>query len=412
MVVGAGVLATELTPSARWSATLAGTLRWIDNTHYFWGPLAAALGAWVGGRERRHGVGELLAVTPRPEWQRVQLSWTAVAVGVLAGLLGQASLAVAAGLPSVSYSGGRWLATLAVLVLGVLTFAAFGFAAGRTVPGRLVAPLVGLLVLLLAIAAGADRLLRRMWPVDNLSLGDVIQVRTEVLGLFALLWLSLTGTAVLLAVRRRRMLAVLPLALAVTVSQPLTRTALSQTDPWSIPDTAATRLVCTTDAGPQVCVQQVHAGLLDDVTPLAREQIAEAGRLVDWTSAREFVFGEPHPADALTLPALDSWGRAFRGGLADPEEYLSISVSNQSTTVCGTADPGAATDTQALTNVTDTVARALQTRSVEVTAAVPGADQLYRRLVADPLAARRWMQQYQAASASCDLPVLARLAGR
>lgn len=408
-VVGAAVLATQLLPSARWAPTFAGALRWIDNTHYFFGPLVAALAAWVGGREGRRGIGELLAATPRPAWRRVHLTWVAVAAGALAGVLAQAALVVAAGLPSTSYWGGRWWQTLVVLLLGVLVHAAAGFAAGRALPGRLVAPAVGVASFVAVSAVGGDPVLRRMWPVGGLFLNDGDQLRAPVLALLVV-WLGgLAAAAVLAAVGPRRLLAVLALAAAAAAAVPLATTAGSSTDPWTEPDPAATAMVCTEDGGPEVCVQRVHAGLLDEVVPLAREVLTAADGLVAWTSAREDVVGggEP-PAAVLPLPALEGQGLAFRDGLAAAEQYRALTVAYQSTSAC---DVTVVTPEQlAVTGVADAVAAALLSGRTEQLAAVPGAQERFDGLAADRAAARAWMAEYRPAAVGCDLPVLQRLA--
>lgn len=410
LVVGAGVLATQLLPSARHATSLAGVVRWVDNTHYFFAPLAAALAAWVAGRERRRGIGELLAVTPRPAWRRVHLTWVAVLAGVLAGVLGQIALVVAAGLPSTSYWGGRWWPTVVVVVLGVAVYAAVGFAAGRALPGRLVAPAVGLAGFVAVVVTNSDPVLRRVWPVGGLYFNDGDQLRAPVIGLLVL-WLGgLTAAAVVLAVAPRRALAVLPLAAAAAAVVPLVSGTGTGSDPWTVPDPAARAMVCTTDGGPQVCVQRVHAGLHDDVVPLARETLATADGVAGWTSAREFVTGEGEPpAGVLTLPNLDDQGRAFRGGLAAPEQYQALSVAFESTSTCDvtTATP----DQLALTAVADAVAAALLTGETAQLAGAPGAEQRYAGLAEDPVAARAWMQRYRPAADACDVDALRQLVG-
>jgi hypothetical protein len=219
------------------------------------------------------------------------------------------------------------------------------------------------------------------------------------------------GAALLLAVAsgRRRVLAVLPLAAAVAAALPLASAVRSPTAPWLEPDQAARQPVCTTDPGPQVCVQRVHAGLLDEVVPLAREVLTAAEGLVAWTSAREDVVGggEP-PAAVLPLPALEGQGLAFRDGLAAAEQYRALTVAYQSTSAC---DVTVVTPEQlAVTGVADAVAAALLSGRTEQLAAVPGAQERFDGLAADRAAARAWMAEYRPAAVACDLPVLQRLA--
>lgn len=412
-VLTAVVILVQRSQLPGWSSTFAGALARIDVTDSYFGPLAAALGAWVAGRERRRGMGDLLAATSRPAWQRVHLTWIAVAVGVVAGMLAQAVVSIAPGLPGTAYWGGRWVATLAVLVLGVVLYAAVGFAVGRALPGRLIAPLVGLVGFLGINVAAADPVVQRMWPIGGISLPDGQQLYAAVLALLAVWLLGLITAAVVLALGRRRVLALVPLAVAVIAAVPLVSTLASDTKPWKGPDPAAQAMVCTTDDGPQVCVMRVHAALLDDVAKLARGQISAAGPLVPWTSAQEEVlFTAILPRDVLTLPALDERGNAFRRGLGDPEGYLATSVDYQSRSGCyPAASPAAQAEQDAVTHRVDAVARALQTGSTQGLKAVPGARELHQRLAADPAAAKTWMTGYLAAAPECELPALTRLAG-
>ncbi|SDQ06832.1 hypothetical protein [Quadrisphaera sp. DSM 44207] len=412
-VAGSALVLAEALPATSvgiWSSSWAGALWWIDSWDFLWTLLAATSAAWVAGRERRRRTEELLAVTPRPAWQRVSTTWAAVVVGVLAGWLVQAGITLAAVFPEVSYSGGRWPVVLALLALGVLVGTTVGFAAGRMLPGRLVAPGVAVVgfVLLAWLPAVAPQGLARLLPVGFAPLWEGVQVRAGTAAGLAVWSSALTATALVLAVARRRWLALVPAAAAV-VAVPVVL-AGSATEP----DPAAQALVCAQDAGLPVCVQQVHAGLLDDAAPLVREQAAAVRSLVSWSSAQEAVPGPDQvpPPDVLVLPGLESEARPFRSGLSDPEEYRGAVLDSMAISTCGpNSAAGSGRQLPPAVLVTDPVAAALLRRSEVAPDAARAAAALHERLAADPAAARAWMQEYQVASRSCDLPVLQRLAG-
>lgn len=414
-LVGAALLLTNgppFTNQAPWSSSLLFVSSWLDNANAFWGPLAATVGAWVGGRDRRRRIGELLHATARPAWQRRTATWAAVLAGVLAGWLLQAVVLIAAVLPAVSYGGGRWLPTLALTGLALGLFATAGFAAGRLLPGRLTAPLVGAAGYALTALVAPPGGLRRLLPVSSSYPQDGHQLRAAVLAGSAVWLLALTATVLLLAVAQRRALAVLPFALALLVVVPLGAAATSDRDgSWTLPDPAAQRLVCTQDVGARVCVQQVHAGLLDAVAPLARSELAAVADLAPWTAAQEAVIGGVAPADVLDLPALDDQGRPFRAGLADQGSYRSRILGSQAYSNCPSAGAGPA-DLPKAAVTADAVAGALLQRSTTGLTSVPGAVALHAQLAGEPVTARNWLRDYLRAAPMCDLPVLQRLAGR
>jgi hypothetical protein len=153
--------------------------------------------------------------------------------------------------------------------------------------------------------------------------------------LVQLLWLgAVAATGLLLygATRARsRVLAVLPAALGLAVTLPLLPTGAYEggTDP----DRAAVALVCD-DAGPQVCMTKVHAGLLPDVTGPAREALAllatrlpdaptravESDRPVSWVRPGTMPEPRRYGVDTLVFTA-PSYGRTGRADF-DGEPYV------------------------------------------------------------------------------------------
>lgn len=301
-------------------------------------PLALAGGAWLGRREAGSGVGELLASTVRPRWQRVlptagALVGALVAAYLLIFLIGAAWVVPAAGYFPI--------ATLAVTAVGALSLVAagwLGMAAGRAVPRVVTAPVLavvgfavaGLLpdwVMSSASATGGTvPRAALLSPVFAGGLDDFQTLRASVHPVQAwwLAALAATGLLLLGAVRRRAVvLAVLPAALGAAVAVPLLPAGgypgAARVDPDAI------ALVCDDDGAP-VCVTRVHAGLLPDVVGPARQALArmaeklpnapvravESQQPAFWAHTSAAGEAAPHPADTLVFhaPTIGATGRA------------------------------------------------------------------------------------------------------
>lgn len=105
-------------------------------------PLFAGTAAWVAGRERRRGMADLLATTPRSPWARLLAAWAATTLwGVLLYLL------IVAVLLGVTAAQATWGAPvpwpLLVGLLEMVALAALGCALGHGIPSRFTPPLVG-----------------------------------------------------------------------------------------------------------------------------------------------------------------------------------------------------------------------------------------------------------------------------
>ncbi len=135
------------TPVVVWPQVTVQARDWV----VYLGPFVAAAAVWMGARERRHGMEDLLATTPHPAWRRRGATWTAT---TLWGLL--AYVAVAAGILAYGAARATWGTPLAwpfcwPLLIGLLALpahAALGFALGRYAPSRFTPPLVAIALLL------------------------------------------------------------------------------------------------------------------------------------------------------------------------------------------------------------------------------------------------------------------------
>jgi len=172
------------------------------------GPALGGAAAWMGGRERRRAIGDLLATTPRPVWARRGTTWAAIALwGLLAyGVAGGCVLALAA-------RQTTWGAPVAwpilVGLVAVPAYGAVGYALGALLPHRFTAPLAALALLAVPVLVGygvgatsgfgvyPSRLdaLRYLSPVARLDPSVWYGVRPDVGWPQALFLLGVTGLA-------------------------------------------------------------------------------------------------------------------------------------------------------------------------------------------------------------------------
>ena len=102
-------------------------------------PVAAA-SAWMGSREGRRNITDLVGITARPRWARQLATWAATTVWAEVGCL--ACIAVVYGMTArqASWDGPLWWPAV-VSAAGVPALTAIGFAVGAWFPGRFVTPL-------------------------------------------------------------------------------------------------------------------------------------------------------------------------------------------------------------------------------------------------------------------------------
>ncbi|RSM73255.1 hypothetical protein DMB66_04355 [Actinoplanes sp. ATCC 53533] len=392
-----------------WSGSGPGVVSWLNTAGLLLGPIAAAAGAWVGGRERRLGVQELLAAVPKARWRRDLAGFGALGAAVAGGLALVAVLVAATVLPAFSYGGGRWPLSALLVLLGCVACLAIGFGIGRLVPHRWTAPVVALGVYLLSgVPTYLDSGVAQLAPVSNLPAGDGQRLRLAVAAL-AVGWLvGLSATAFLIGSARRRGWAGLPALMAILVAVPLALLPVgwngnSYSAAWTEPDPDAMARVCSTGT-PTVCLNAVHAALLPAVTELARPILAELPP--DSVAAEQ---GVEHPAERpttaageLAIPFLEGRAAWFSAELRDPERLRTELAQSFLRPWC--------------TDQTGVVDRAYDLAITLVPAGrgagEPGGDQLSARLRADPAARRAWLASYLDAGRRCDLATYNALVGR
>jgi hypothetical protein len=108
----------------------------------FVAPVAGAA-AWMGSREARRRITDLVTATARPRWARQLAAWATITIWAEAGCLGCLALLYGVTAKQASWGGPLWWPA-AVVAASLPAFSALGFAAGTFLPGRLTAPLAAM----------------------------------------------------------------------------------------------------------------------------------------------------------------------------------------------------------------------------------------------------------------------------
>jgi hypothetical protein len=244
--------------------------------------IAVAMGAaaWYARRDRRSRMGELLATTARPRWQRVLPGAAALAIAAVVAYL--VSFAIGAGLV---VAAGGYLTVVAIPIvavgaLGLLAPVALGLVAGRWLPFALIPPL--LIVVLAATLFFGDTEAYTDPPGWLLLWGSLqgggvepdfsgVTARTH---LGQALWMvALAAGALILcatASLRTRAAAIVPVVLGAALAVPLLPDRY--VDAYRL-DPAATAPVCTSEP-PRVCTTRAHEPALPALRGPAGEVLA------------------------------------------------------------------------------------------------------------------------------------------
>ncbi len=107
-------------------------------------PVAGAA-VWMGSREGRRGVTDLLSITAMPRWARQLAVWAATTCWAMLGYLCCVAVVYVLTARQASWGGPLWWPA-AVGAAGLPALTALGFAAGTLFPSRFTAPLVTVVV--------------------------------------------------------------------------------------------------------------------------------------------------------------------------------------------------------------------------------------------------------------------------
>lgn len=317
-VVAVAVLATMFNETEHWVGRWAGLAGYVRVVLIVVVPVAVAAGAWQGGRERRRRIDELLASTPRPQWQRRTTVWAAACVGVIAGLLAALLVCAVLVVRVATYSGGGWWWMMLVGLVAMGAGSAVGYAVGRLVPWRITAALAGIACYVITGLLSYAEDSGRGWllPAINDAMdGEYLEVSFHAL---QAVWFAALGvTALVVIAARRRWLALVPVAVAAVAG------GVILTGPgdarWQ-EDAAALELVCV-EGTPEVCTTREKEFLLDDFATASRQVL---GRFegIDGVPSRvqEPVSWTESPDEDVANIGLTSY-ISWRGTLASTEQY-------------------------------------------------------------------------------------------
>ncbi|MFI9641193.1 hypothetical protein ACIG87_14205 [Micromonospora sp. NPDC051925] len=282
LLVGGGILYLEpFAWAAGWMPLAAAQRQYL---FLLW-PLALAAGAWQARREQRSQVAELFTSTARPRVQRVAPTLAALGIAVVLGYLAMTAVAVPWIIDTASYLPAATFAVLAVGALSLVAAAWLGLAIGRLVSSPVTAPALAVagigLLLVIPIAFRSQKwLVALLSPMEGIGLyTDFLTVpgRTSAAQAIWLTGLAVTGVVLLAAgSRRATAMAVLPVVLGAALGS----LVIPRGDDFveSSVDPVARELVCA-EGTPRVCVARAHAGLLPEVTPLARQGLSLLAKL-------------------------------------------------------------------------------------------------------------------------------------
>ncbi|MCW3817410.1 hypothetical protein ONA91_23445 [Micromonospora sp. DR5-3] len=104
-------------------------------------PTVVGAAAWLGSREGRHGMAELVSGTARPRWFRQLAAWAATTCWAVVAYLGCVGVLYGVTARQAAWGGPLWWPVV-VGVASLPAFSALGFVAGALRPSRFTPPLV------------------------------------------------------------------------------------------------------------------------------------------------------------------------------------------------------------------------------------------------------------------------------
>jgi hypothetical protein len=95
--------------------------------------------AWMGSREARRRISDLVTITARPRWARQLATWAATTIWAMVGYLGCVAVLSGVTAQQATWGGPLWW-PVAVVAVSLPALSALGFAAGTLVATRFTAP--------------------------------------------------------------------------------------------------------------------------------------------------------------------------------------------------------------------------------------------------------------------------------
>lgn len=103
-------------------------------------PIVAGVAAWMGSRDGRRGMGDLVTATVRPRWEAQLVTWAATVIWAVGAYVVFMAVTLALLGRPIVWGGLPWW-PIAAGAAGVAAFASVGFALGACFPGRFIAPI-------------------------------------------------------------------------------------------------------------------------------------------------------------------------------------------------------------------------------------------------------------------------------
>ncbi|MCX4864518.1 hypothetical protein OHU11_15350 [Streptomyces sp. NBC_00257] len=321
---GLAVALTLLVPlwskAARWQGSWGATQTELHAVAaLLGGPLVIAAACWQGGREHRRRIAELLVSVPRSRLAQAMTAATPVALWAAAGYLLALGVVFAATAPYAG-AGGPSLSIVATDLGLLLSIGFVGFVVGRLVRWRLIAPvLAAAFYVLLGAPNYLESDIRFLNPAEQYALKGAVPVWW-----FAPVLLAWTGgiaaTVLIAYAARRRLLAVVPLALAVVAGAVIVPTGadLFRENP------AVARRVCTAPAAgtPQICVKASDAPVLPSVSEALDGMFSRLEGVPGAPAVYVDTEIGPKGGEAALGAATRGWNLT-RNRLTDPRAYAS-----------------------------------------------------------------------------------------
>ncbi|GLY15766.1 hypothetical protein Kisp01_27810 [Kineosporia sp. NBRC 101677] len=320
--------------SGSWPGLVMPVLSGHQNNLFLLWPLALAIGTAIGGRDRAAGVSELLSTTTR-HWTRIAPRAALLTLGLAAAYLVAPADQLISAAQTDSYWPKGWAWSLLAGALTVAAAALLGLALGRSLPSRLLVPVVGV-VAMATIGLGlllAEYHPSRAWLLIPSYLGpDAGQFATTAARTNAAqaTWFLALGIAGLLLCSvtkwdRRRTLS----ATGAVLITGLTAALLLFPSPnqAQIQDAGATKLVCA-EGLPRVCVARPYAKSLPELVAPARAALRALAQLPNAPTTvlqdtRDPRKDERQPPETVLLDlVLDHEGHLVTGGTSLEESIL------------------------------------------------------------------------------------------
>jgi hypothetical protein len=147
-------------------------------------PTVVGAAAWMGSREGRHGMTDLVAGTARPRWARQLATWAATTCWAMVAYVGCVGVLYGVIARQAAWGGPLWWPAL-VGAASLPALSALGFAAGALRPSRFTAPLVAVAAFVgLELSAELIHGSQSYWQISPLVAGPWELQPSEAVGTF------------------------------------------------------------------------------------------------------------------------------------------------------------------------------------------------------------------------------------